>query len=549
MCESCCRCMGQAFDPYLWSATYGLCVGAGVGLALVVAIVLLTIGEKLGQWLRLFAVLVVLLGVVQGHAVEPRDPRLSADVPRELREYYRNPDGSCVQCSEGMAGVDQNVPAAWTLLWDSEYGPKERGGSGPERVASYARKRGLRVHNITGRPVYEWLEWATGNGRGAAVTCGASHMQYLMGRDKAAGKWYVCNNNSPERIDTYDDATFHRLCDSSGPWCVILDYPAHPERPVYRKWWDKPVHGQDLTQTALPLSGQLKPQLAQWQPRDLPKLPEAPEVNVKEIRRRGDLEQHLGDGIASHPVVDRFGECMSLPKNDADKWHIWCVVDPNGQRSRRLVAAWATSLDLRAFAVPGDPANSWAHFNVYNSDDGTQSWRWEKLQITASPSVFLQPPISKRYGDPSTVVFQAVYQDNPAELAASMREALINYLASVPQTVRPDIADPGQCPPNGPCPPFKPPLRPAPIVPDDNNVRPINPLVPLIPPPNGIPRPSLFDLLLSGVNVFAILSHVVMLLLAVALSVMTYRYLRYGSIWGVIVRGAGAKRKGKRRSP
>ena len=57
--------------------------------------------------------------------IECPDPRLAADLPREIRTWFRNPDGSCVQCSIGMCGVDQNVPAAATLLWDTPYGSRE----------------------------------------------------------------------------------------------------------------------------------------------------------------------------------------------------------------------------------------------------------------------------------------------------------------------------------------------------------------------------------------------------------------------------------------
>jgi len=59
------------------------------------------------------------------------------------RSYFRNPDGSCVQCSIGMAGAHCNDPNAATLLWDTEYGPAERGGSWPSRVEKYCDKRGI----------------------------------------------------------------------------------------------------------------------------------------------------------------------------------------------------------------------------------------------------------------------------------------------------------------------------------------------------------------------------------------------------------------------
>lgn len=169
--------------------------------------------------------------------IECPDPRLAADLPREIRTWFRNPDGSCVQCSIGMCGVDQNVPAAATLLWDTQYGPRERGGSGPSRVAAYCERRDIRAFNITGTSTWDWMKWAAATGRPAAIGAGSAHFQTLMGYDPSSGTWYVCNNNSPARIDHYDEASFRRLHLASGQWVVILDYPPHPERARYARWW------------------------------------------------------------------------------------------------------------------------------------------------------------------------------------------------------------------------------------------------------------------------------------------------------------------------
>jgi len=174
------------------------------------------------------------------NAQEPARPELAVELPAEIRKWFLNPPdygGSCVQCSVGMCGVDQNVPAAATLLWDTEYGRAERGGSGPSRVAAYCERRGILAYNITGKSTFDWMRWATATGRGAAIGAGTNHFQTLMGYDASQGKWYVCNNNSPQRIDVYDEAAFRRLHLASGQWVVILDYPPHPARPRYVRWW------------------------------------------------------------------------------------------------------------------------------------------------------------------------------------------------------------------------------------------------------------------------------------------------------------------------
>lgn len=159
------------------------------------------------------------------------------EVPKEYRGWFRNPDGSCVQCSISLCGLWNNVPAATTLLWDTEYGSKVRGGSYPGRVAEYAKRRGIPIYNVTGRDTWEWMDWACKTGRFAAIGAGGSHFQCLYGWDPPSDTYYVNNNNSTARIDTYSDAAFRRLHLASGQWCVILDVPPGPPVPVYAKWW------------------------------------------------------------------------------------------------------------------------------------------------------------------------------------------------------------------------------------------------------------------------------------------------------------------------
>lgn len=159
------------------------------------------------------------------------------ELPPEIRAWFRNPDGSCVQCSIGMTGVWNNVPAASTLLWDTEYGPRVRGGSTPSRVAAYCDSRKIAAWNVTGSETFEWMAWAAKTGRFAAIGAGTRHFQTEYGRDFTRDLWYVCNNNSPHKIDEYTAETFRRLHLASGRWVVILKGPAPPPVPEYVLWW------------------------------------------------------------------------------------------------------------------------------------------------------------------------------------------------------------------------------------------------------------------------------------------------------------------------
>ena len=182
-------------------------------------------------------VIVLAMGVATAQTPTPAPTRQSMELPTEVRGWYRNPDGSCVQCSIGMCGVWCNVPAAATLLWDTPYGKAVRGGSWPDRVADYCERRQIKAFNVTGDTTWEWMEWAARTGRFAAIGAGRSHFQTEYGRDSGAGRWYVCNNNSTHKIDEYGNEEFRRLHRASGEWVVILDGPAPPPPPRYVRWW------------------------------------------------------------------------------------------------------------------------------------------------------------------------------------------------------------------------------------------------------------------------------------------------------------------------
>ena len=171
------------------------------------------------------------------------NPKLALHIPQAILQKFRNPDGSCVQCSNGMTGTDQNVPEFAWLLWDSEYGNKVRGGSNPSRVANYAKQRGVKIFNVTGQPTFDYMKKACKSGRGAAIGAASAHFQTLVGYDDRGTTeatddlWYVVNNNGDQKIQEYDNAAFTRLHLASGRWCVVLDYPPAPAPGKVREWW------------------------------------------------------------------------------------------------------------------------------------------------------------------------------------------------------------------------------------------------------------------------------------------------------------------------
>lgn len=161
-------------------------------------------------------------------------------IDADTRSWFRNVTnpGSCVQCSIGMCGVNNNDRNAALLLFPSEYGPPELHGSWPSRVEGYCNKRGIRAYNVTGSKTYDWMKWACKTGRFAAIGAGQAHFQTLYGYNEGDEKpWLVCNNNSPTKIDAYTDEQFRQLHEASGQWVVILKRPTSPPPDPSLAWW------------------------------------------------------------------------------------------------------------------------------------------------------------------------------------------------------------------------------------------------------------------------------------------------------------------------
>lgn len=164
-------------------------------------------------------------------------------LPGDVCVWFVNTDGSCVQCSISMCGVWQNVPEASTLLYDTIYGGKVHGGSGPGRVEAYAEKRGIPCYNVTGENTWDWMKWAANTGRIAAIGCFASHFQTELWYNtdpKDPKPWKVRNNwyNTTDKYYEWTNQEFRKNHLASGQWVVILKTPSPPvSTPIYIEWW------------------------------------------------------------------------------------------------------------------------------------------------------------------------------------------------------------------------------------------------------------------------------------------------------------------------
>lgn len=187
---------------------------------------------------KLLPFLLFLVGLVPTSvSAQSQPPTLyEMQLDEELRKTTMNWCGSCVQWSICTTGFHVNDMNAALLPWDSVYGPQERGGATPNRVASYCNRRGIEAWSVTGRGVTkQWARFAVNTGRYAALGFDAAHFQTVYGYDFKTKEWLICDNRCPEKITRYSEAEFDRLHALSGEWIVVLKKPSCPA-PEFIDW-------------------------------------------------------------------------------------------------------------------------------------------------------------------------------------------------------------------------------------------------------------------------------------------------------------------------
>jgi hypothetical protein len=219
----------------------------------------------------------------------------------------------------------------------------------------------------------------------------------------------------------------------------------------------------------------------------MPALAQDAEVDQTAILRLGNLVQHVGDGARADGEVDAFAEAMAPPASDADKWFISVLTTRGCSGCELLKQQWAKDPWLLALANPNDPKQSWAHYNVYDASDKSQEFRFDNVKASVYPTILVQPPRTGRYGDPSTIVFQGVYENDPEKLARGITTAIRKYVAKCQETpvapLAPASGGYGADPPWAPTPRVDP-WQPTP------QVSPFDPTIPPQPAPQPTPSPT-----------------------------------------------------------
>jgi hypothetical protein len=161
------------------------------------------------------------------------------------------------------------------------------------------------------------------------------------------------------------------------------------------------------------------------------------EVDVAEVYRRGEYVERIGQGPRSE-AESEYLEAMAPPQDDNHKWFITIVTMPNCAACDKLKQDLRNAPELQAFVNLAEPKQGWAHCNIYSIDDETQAWRFKAVQIKSYPTVIIQPPLNKRYGDPAIVVNQrSGYAGGSKELAAWLTKSIKAYVVKRSQQPQP----------------------------------------------------------------------------------------------------------------
>lgn len=159
----------------------------------------------------------------------------------------------------------------------------------------------------------------------------------------------------------------------------------------------------------------------------MPQPGQSPQVDMDEVYRRGDMVVRAGDGIRADGD-QAFTDALGAPADDSGKWFITIIKDVNCVPCQKLERDLAESEHLKAWANIKDAKASWSHCSIYWANDPLQKFRWANIKVNGYPTVLLQPPRNRQFGDPSTVVAQVTGYTTPQALAKQLREAMSAYM-------------------------------------------------------------------------------------------------------------------------
>lgn len=210
-----------------------------------------------------------------------------------------------------------------------------------------------------------------------------------------------------------------------------------------------------------------------------------PAIAQDEIARRGSHVEHCGT-IRSGLMA----AALSPPADDSCKWFLTLIVKPGDLSSEKMRQVIASDPALRPWVDVREPLKSTLHYHVRSVDDATQA-DWLRglqpaIQRSGLPLIVLQPPKNGQFGPSATIVKMVAGVTTGPELAAKLRQGIIDYIQAI------ETQGISQQAPIAVPPPFNVPPQPAPVAPVVPNVpfewppapAPVAPATPPDAPPN-----------------------------------------------------------------
>jgi hypothetical protein len=146
-----------------------------------------------------------------------------------------------------------------------------------------------------------------------------------------------------------------------------------------------------------------------------------------EIARRGAMVERVS-GIQD-TNDSAIASAMQPPADDSHKWLFTLVTTRNCRWCEQSRRDFDSDPKLKAWVETKDYSKSWAHWQVVQIEDQSQTWRWKNFRPTRFPALIVQPPVSGSWGDPHTIVLAQQGYLKPAELDAAIRKAIQLYAA------------------------------------------------------------------------------------------------------------------------
>lgn len=159
--------------------------------------------------------------------------------------------------------------------------------------------------------------------------------------------------------------------------------------------------------------------------KDVPRIAEA------EIARRGSLVERVSGIQAADDPRGAIALAMQPPADDSYKWLFTLVTTKGCSWCEQLRKDFETDPKLMAWVDTKDYTKSWAHWQVVQIEDQSQAWRWKDFKPTRFPTLIVQPPVNGSWGDPHTIVCVRQGYQKPAELDATIRQAIQLYSAKM----------------------------------------------------------------------------------------------------------------------